>query len=287
MNSVLSKLFTWSKREAFENIMYNYHRKGYSIIHYLYFANVSWKRLFDNYHVSLQKEQFEEALKDDYKMISKTAISAAYKEALMDWDLLLTDGIALQIFYWMAWKLKRFITKRPRLENLNGTDFCIDFLDWLHASANPDSVQLVLYWTYPGILEKTKTFLTEKWFHIAYAQDWFTNFDWEQLDEIMKQNKRKYTIFIIARSTPEYPIQELWTRSNKEKIKQRKLIVFTQAWTFDFRAWIQKRAPRLWRTYKLEWLWRLITDPKRNYKKVLDSIMIIKYIFSYLLLKKK
>ncbi|HCY20675.1 TPA: hypothetical protein DIC40_02255 [Patescibacteria group bacterium] len=50
---------------------------------------------------------------------------------------------------------------------------------------------------------------------------------------------------------------------------------------------MQKRAPRLWRTYKLEWLWRLITNPKRNYKKVLDSILIIKYIFSYLLLKNK
>lgn len=267
--------------------MYHYNRKGFTIINYLYFANITGKKLFENYHVSLEKELFEEALKDDYKIISKPAISKAYKLALLDSDLLLPDGIALQLFYWMAWKLKRLTTKRPRLENLNGTDFTIEYLDWLHASSNPDSIQLVLYGTYPGILEKTKTFLTEKGYYIAYAQDGYTNFDRDQLDEILQQNKRKYTIFIVARTTPEYPIQELWARSNIEKIKQRKLIVFNQGGTFDFWAGVQKRAPKLWRTYKLEWLWRLITDPKRNYKKVIDSILIIKYIFSYLLLKKK
>ncbi|AHB41052.1 WecB/TagA/CpsF family glycosyl transferase [candidate division SR1 bacterium RAAC1_SR1_1] len=287
MNSVLSKLFIGSKREAFENIMHAYHRKGYAIVHYLYFANITGKKLFDNYTVSFEKEQFKEALKDDYKILSKAVISTAYKQALLDGDLVLPDGIALQIFYRMAWKLKKLTTKRPRLENLNGTDFTIEFLDWLYASANPDSVQLVLYGTYPGILEKTKSFLTEKGYYIAYSQDGYTNFDWDQLDEIMKKNKRKHTILIIARTTPEYPIQEIWSWSNKEKIKQRKLIVFTQGGTFDFWAGIQKRAPRLWRTYKLEWLWRLITNPKRNYKKVLDSILIIKYIFSYLLLKNK
>ena len=52
----------------------------------------------------------------------------------------------------------------------------------------------------------------------------------------MKQNKRKYTILIVARTTPEYPIQEIWAWSNKNKIKQRNLIVFNQGGTFDFWA---------------------------------------------------
>lgn len=287
MKSVLSKLFTWSKHEAFESIISAYHRKGYAIVNYLYFANITGKKLFDTYNVSFEKKQFEEALKDDYTLIPKTVISSAYKQALLDWDILLPDGIALQIFYWMAWKLKKLATKKPWLDNLNGTDFCIEFLDRFHASANPDSIQLVLYGTYPGILEKTKAVLTERWFHIAYAQDGYTNLDWEQIDEVIKQNKKKYTVLIVARATPEYPIQELWSRSNRENIKQHKLLVFTQAGTFDFWAGIQKRWPKIRRKYKLERLRRLITHPKRNYKKVIDSFKIIRYVFSYLLLKNK
>jgi UDP-N-acetyl-D-mannosaminuronic acid transferase (WecB/TagA/CpsF family) len=75
------------------------------------------------------------------------------------------------------------------------------------------------------------------------------------------------------------------------------LLVFTVGWLFDFLAWewtkkwrkkwVQKRAPKIVRKMKLEWLWRLITDPKRNYKKVKNSFAIFPYILRYLLLKKE
>ncbi|HCY20677.1 TPA: hypothetical protein DIC40_02265 [Patescibacteria group bacterium] len=71
--------------------MHAYHRKGYAIVHYLYFANITGKKLFDNYTVSFEKEQFKEALKDDYKILSKAVISTAYKQALLDGDLVLPD----------------------------------------------------------------------------------------------------------------------------------------------------------------------------------------------------
>ncbi|HCB51894.1 TPA: hypothetical protein DEP21_05020 [Patescibacteria group bacterium] len=62
---------------------------------------------------------------DDYKILSKATISASYKQALLESDFLFTDGIALQLFYWIAYKLKKIKTPRPRLENLNGSDFCL------------------------------------------------------------------------------------------------------------------------------------------------------------------
>ncbi|HCB51895.1 TPA: hypothetical protein DEP21_05025 [Patescibacteria group bacterium] len=117
-------------------------------------------------------------------------------------------------------------------------------------------------------------------------QDGYTNFDWEQVEQTIQEKNKKYPVLIVARSTPEYPIQELWAWSNQEKIRKNNLLVFTQAGTFDFWAGIQKRAPKLRRTRKIERLRRLITHPKRNRKKVLDSLKIIKYVFSYLLLKK-
>ena len=128
--------------------------------------------------------------------------------------------------------------------------------------------------------------MSESGFDVVYAQDGFTNFDWEQCDEVLKTKRKKYTVLLVGRSTPEYPIQEIWSWANKEHFKERKILVMNQAGTFDFWAGIQKRAPKLWRTHKLEWAWRLLSDPKRNYKKVIDSLKIIKYIFLYLLLKR-
>jgi exopolysaccharide biosynthesis WecB/TagA/CpsF family protein len=92
---------------------------------------------------------------------------------------------------------------------------------------------------------------------------------------------------LVARSTPIYPIQEIWSYANKQQIKKNKLRVMNQAGTFDFRVGEQKRAPKLIRTLRLEWLWRLIATPKRQIKKTLDSLGILPYIFSYLLLKKR
>lgn len=286
MDSVLSKLFTWDKEQAFESILSEYHRKSFAIVNYLYFANVTGKQLFEQYHQHIDEENFQEAVLEEYKIMSPKTISSAYKKALLESDFLLPDGIALQIYYYIAAKLNRIKTSRPWLENLNWTDFGIDILNYIKETFGEDQLQLVLYGTYPGILEKTKAVLNEKGFSIVYAQDGYTNFDWDQLEEALKESPKKYTVMLVARTTPLYPIQELWSRSNKELIKKHKVLVLNQWGTFDFWAGIQKRAPKIRRTLKLEWLYRLITDPKRNIKKVIDSIKIIAYIFRYLLLKK-
>jgi UDP-N-acetyl-D-mannosaminuronic acid transferase (WecB/TagA/CpsF family) len=75
--------------------------------------------------------------------------------------------------------------------------------------------------------------------------------------------------------------------ANKQNIQKHRLIVLNQWGTFDFWVGEQKRAPNLVRTLKLERLWRLVSDPKRNVKKVLSTLAILKYIFFYLILKKK
>lgn len=287
MNSILKKLFTGSAVEAAESILTAYNRKWHAIVNYLYFANIVGKDLFDAKPSSIEKSEFQDALLDDYKIVPKTTISSLYKKTLTEWDILLPDWIALQIFYWMAAKLKKTDAKNAWLENLNWTDFCPWFLSWLMDKVWSENMQIILYGTYPWILEKTKEVLTEKGYNILYTQDWYTNLDWETLESLLQENPKKYTILLVARTTTEYPIQEIWSWSNIEKIKKNKLLVFNQWGTFDFWAGVQKRAPKLRRKYKMEWLRRLITDPRRNYKKVIDTVKIVKYVFLYLLLKSK
>jgi len=119
MKPILDKLFTGNKTDAYEYILKEYYRKSRVIVNYLYFANITGKHLFDKYKTLVDKTIFQDALKDDYKILSPSIISPAYKKALLESDILLPDGIALQLFYRMAAKRKKISTKKERLDNLN------------------------------------------------------------------------------------------------------------------------------------------------------------------------
>ena len=99
-----------------------YERKGYSIVDYLYFANIAGKNLFEQYAISYSVEQCTEALLNDYKAMNIRGVQSMYQQAILDADVVLPDGIALQIYY--------FFAKKKRLHNLNGTDFCLYFLSY-------------------------------------------------------------------------------------------------------------------------------------------------------------
>jgi hypothetical protein len=100
-------------------------------VNYLYFANISSKKLFQNHTAHTTKNDVQNALLDDYKKHSISSISSIYKKALLESDFLLPDGIALQIFYALAHKLGHIKSDISKLQNLNGTDFSLDFLMYL------------------------------------------------------------------------------------------------------------------------------------------------------------
>jgi len=77
-----------------------------------------------------------------------------YQQAILDADLVLMDGIALQLFYFLATK--------KRLENLNGTDFCPRFLSYVKNNRLDKNMNIILYGTYPHLLERTKQFLMKQ-----------------------------------------------------------------------------------------------------------------------------
>jgi hypothetical protein len=73
------------------------------------------KKLFDQHEENYSLSHFEHALLEDYKKTNISLVHKLYQDALLDSDFALMDGIALQIFY--------FLAKKNRLANLNGTDF--------------------------------------------------------------------------------------------------------------------------------------------------------------------
>ena len=275
---ILNTLFQWTADQACEHILGLYDRKGFCIVDYLYFANIAAKKLFNHHHIAYPAEELREALLADYKAMNIQWIYALYQHAIVDADVVLMDGIALQIFTYLA--------KKKRFDNLNGTDFCPFFFSYVQERYPEKHMNIILYGTYPHLLEKTKQVLLKQGYNVIYAQDGYTNLDWGNIELSLKWRDKDINILLNARSTPDYPIQEIWTLANKDRIQDYWLIVFNQWGTFDFWVGEQKRAPKLVRKLRLERLWRLISDPKRNMKKVVSTLALFRYIFVYLLLKK-
>ncbi len=275
MKDILKKIYYNKPDQAVDYILNLYEKQWFVVSNFIYFSIIKEQRLFES--------------------IKKTTIQKEYYKAIMKWDLLLPDGIALQIFYYLA--QGRFDLPVKKLSNLNWTDFVPYFLDEIKKRYGSQRISLFLYWAKNKIVQEVKNNFNYKWFNVVYLQDGYSELDWDEFNETKKDSKDNLNILLVARSTPTNPIQELRTIKNYSKIKDNNLIVFTVWWLFDFLAaenkngdikkWVQKRAPKFVRKMKLEWLWRFITDPKRNYRKVKNSFAVFPYIFKYLLLKKE
>ena len=275
MQDILTKIYPYTPKQAVSAILKSYEKNGFVVSNFVYFAVIKVQKLFES--------------------TKKTTRQKEYKKAIMKWNFLLPDGVALQTFYNLAGK--QFELKTRKLSNLNGTDFIPYFLDELKKKFWWQKICLFLYWSKQEIVSDAKKAFKYKWFNVVYIQDGYSELDRDKMIASKKYYQDTINILLVARSTPDNPIQELRTIKNRTNIKKHKLLVFTVWWLFDFLAWewtktwrkkwVQKRAPKIVRKMKLEWLWRLITDPKRNFKKVKYSFAIFPYILRYLLLKKE
>jgi N-acetylglucosaminyldiphosphoundecaprenol N-acetyl-beta-D-mannosaminyltransferase len=76
------------------------------------------------------------------------------------------------------------------------------------------------------------------------------------------------------------PRQEVWIDEHKEELaKHGKVIAFGVGGLLDFWGGREKRAPKIVRQFSLEWLWRLVTKPRKNAKKVFTSLLFFRELF--------
>lgn len=267
MKATLQKFSTTNFSETSNNIISTYNNQWHCVVNFIYFSQLVSQHVFGSARKKTEKEK-------------------EYKKLILKSDFLLPDGIALQIFYYCAVLFGAIQSETKWIPNVNWTDFTPYFLNDTKQKYWSQRINILLYGSKPNVVEKVKENLALKWYNVIYIQDGFSEFDREKAEKSLDDYVDTINILLVARSTPKIPIQELWTSRNYQKIQENKLLVMNVGWLFDFMAWVQKRAPKLFRTLKLEWLWRLCSQPKRNWKKVVNSLMIFPYIFRYLILKK-
>lgn len=186
-----------------------------------------------------------------------------YKKTLKKF-LVLNDGVGVDI-------ASKLLYKESFEENLNGTDFMPSFFDAL-----PSGTKLYFL----GSVEKNIQLAAEKFINaypdlnlVGRHNGYFTN-DSHIINTINKTNP---DILIVGFGNP---LQEFWIEKNSTKINAT-LFIGVGAF-FDFYSEEIKRAPRMVRKLHLEWLFRLLLEPKRLGKRYILG----NFLFIFRILKK-
>lgn len=192
--------------------------------------------------------------------------SEAFYDALQNSDILLRDGIGIKI----AQKIKRKVIG----PNFNGTDLIPLIIEKVKAS---DSVEFFVFGTEEPWLTKGVENLIGN--HDVVQRTGFFS-DVEYINLLKKNhNPNAFNVVILAMGMPK---QEMLAESIKKEISASGLIISGGA-IIDFYAQRQPRAPKWMRDLSLEWLYRLIKEPKRLFKRY---VIGIPKFFYYLLVGK-
>lgn len=119
-------------------------------------------------------------------------------------------------------------------------------------------------------------------------KDKFKNLDFDYF--IYEPNKKSEIIENIKNSDSKIIFSTLWMKRQEESVIEiMQACPNIKIWlgigsSFDYFIWFQKRAPKIWRSLWLEWLYRLITWPRKidRLKRLYNAIFVfIYYVIKY------
>ncbi|WP_116082415.1 WecB/TagA/CpsF family glycosyltransferase [Tropicimonas sp. IMCC34011] len=175
------------------------------------------------------------------------ARNADYADALVTADAVLPDGIGIEIGARMS--------GQRVTENLNGTDFVPALL---HEAARR-GLSVFLLGGRPGVASAAadRLALSIPGLRIAGTRDGYGDLEDETATRAAI-NTSGADILLVALGVPR---QDLWLARNAECLRPR--LSLGVGALFDFLAGRVRRAPKLVRRLRCEWIWRLAMEPRR------------------------
>jgi N-acetylglucosaminyldiphosphoundecaprenol N-acetyl-beta-D-mannosaminyltransferase len=187
------------------------------------------------------------------------------KKAISEAELILADGVPI------VWVSKLF--KNPLPGRVNGTDL----FELLLSECESRNKSVYFLGSKEDILIKMLDVIKIKYPKLSIAghrNGYFS--DKDDNDIINDINKSNADILFIGISSPK---KELWANKYKNKINVP--IIKGVGGSFDVLAGVVSRAPVWMQKYGLEWLYRVIMEPKRMLKRYL----ITNFYFIYITIK--
>lgn len=196
-----------------------------------------------------------------------------YKKMLLNKEnIVYVDGIG--VIY-----TQRFLKLPVAKERIATTDLFPELIETL--SNQKSSLKVFLLGGKGDTAKKVIDNFSRKYPNIKFSGYRDGYFTLEEEDNVINQiNNSQTDILFVGFGTP---LQEKWINKNYEKLNAKTFV--TCGGLFDYYSGNVKRAPLLVRKLGLEWLFRLVQEPKRLYKRYIFGN--IKFIGRILLLKLK
>lgn len=177
----------------------------------------------------------------------------AYRRAVTGCDLVLADGSGLAL-------AGRLLGRRLR-GNVNGTDL----FPLLCQRLEGQGVKVYLLGGGPGVADKVARWLNVNFPGLPLAGWRHGFFGPEQEPEVIRAIARSGAdLLLVAMGVPR---QELWIDRNLTACGVR--VGVAVGGLFDFYSGRIPRAPRWLRRLGLEWIWRLLQEPRRMWQRYL------------------
>lgn len=169
-----------------------------------------------------------------------------YRRVLNESSFLLNDGIGVEL-------AGRFIGLRFP-ENLNGTDLIPEIL----ATMEKDGLSAYFYGARPEVISAAVEAIRVQYPRLGIA-GYSHGYEEDAEGVAARITASGADAVIVGMGVPR---QELWVARNKDRLAGVKLLVCGGA-IFDFLSGAVPRAPEAVRRLRLEWLFRLIREPRR------------------------
>lgn len=180
-----------------------------------------------------------------------------FRDALREADLLLPDGSGIT--------LAARVLNLPIREKVAGSDFFREFCRY--ADGSDRKVRYFFLGSAPIVLERIVNRLQVEYPGIVVAgtysppfKDVFTADDDAGMIEAV--NRSGADVLWVGMTAPK---QEKWIRRNREKLNVR--LACAVGAVFDFYAGTKKRSSPFWLNLGLEWLPRLLREPRRMWER--------------------
>lgn len=216
-------------------------------------ACVNTEQILEMVATWLNEEQQRTIFYVNAHCLNVASRDAVYRTILNRGDLVYPDGIGV---VWAGWFLSQ-----GRMQKSTGADWIDQFC---HLAAR-QGWRIAILAGRPGIARRACEGLTERHPQLAIVGVY---------DGFFIEQSERDVFHDIVRTAPHLlfvgmgsPTQEKWTAAYRDLLPVR--ICWATGALFDYVAGVEPRVPAWMNMLALEWLWRLLVDPRGKWRRYL------------------
>ena len=208
------------------------------------------------------------------KLQTNTGLKKAYKDAA----LVVTDGRPV------VWAANLLGVKLPG--TVPGSDLVPAIFK--HTQVNQQPLTVFLLGAMPGVADRAKDIIHTTWPMVKVVGTLSPDFGFEKKPDVSKAicesvNASGADLLLLGLGAPK---QELWIAQHSAELSVK--VTLCIGATIDFIAGEKSRAPLWMQKTGLEWLHRMLSEPRRLAKRyIIDAVIFPKLIFNEWLLRRQ